>query len=513
MATLSFGDTVDLMIVGGGINGTGIARDAAGRGLSVILCEQDDLASATSSASSKLIHGGLRYLEHYAFRLVREALSERETLLANAPHIIRPLQFVLPHDSNARPAWLIRAGLFLYDHLGNRGRLPGSSAIDLRSAMVGAPLCAKFRRGFTYADCWVDDARLVVLNARDAADWGAQILTRSRCLGARRESDHWVVSVRDQTTGNEAQFRTRVLVNAAGPWADQVYESMTGSRHAAALRLVKGSHIVVDRRYEGDHAYILQNSDGRVIFALPFEGRFTLIGTTDSFFDGDPSEARIGDDEVIYLCDAINRFFTAPLSPTDVVWSYAGVRPLYGDQPEDPSKLSRDYTLELNRGNGHEAPLLSVLGGKITTYRRLAEHAIAMLAPFMPRSTGAWTAAAPLPGGDIPDGNVERFAENLRRDRPWLATDLAVRLARSYGTRATTLLGEADSVTDLGHDFGAGLHEREVAYLARNEWAETADDILWRRSKLGLHVPASAHAELEQWLTKHPSDHHMSTLQ
>jgi glycerol-3-phosphate dehydrogenase len=510
---LSFGGTVDLMIVGGGINGTGIARDAAGRGLSVILCEQADLASATSSASSKLIHGGLRYLEHYEFRLVREALSERETLLNNAPHIIRPLQFVLPHDSNARSAWLIRAGLFLYDHLGNRGRLPGSRAIDLRSAPAGTPLCAKFRRGFTYADCWVDDARLVVLNARDAADRGAQILTRTACLGARRESDHWVVSVRDQKTGNEADIHAWVLVNAAGPWADPVYQSVTGSRLAPTPRLVKGSHIIVDRRYEGDHAYILQNQDGRVVFALPFEDRFTLIGTTDSFFDGDPSQVRINDDETIYLCDAFNRFFAAPLSPTDVVWSYAGVRPLYGEVPEDPSILSRDYTLDFDRGNGREAPLLSVLGGKITTYRRLAEHAMAMLAPFVPRSTSAWTATAALPGGDIPDGNMERFTENLRRERPWLPTGLAVRLARSYGTRAETLLGDADSATDLGHDFGAGLHEREVAYLTRYEWAETAEDILWRRSKLGLHVPTSAQAVLEQWLTKFLADHHMSTLQ
>lgn len=513
MATLSFGGTIDLMIIGGGINGTGIARDAAGRGLSVTLCEQDDLASATSSASSKLIHGGLRYLEHYAFRLVREALSERETLLRNAPHIIRPLQFVLPHDTNTRPAWLVRAGLFLYDYLGNRGRLPGSSAIDLRSAPEGAPFCAEFRRGFTYADCWVDDARLVVLNARDAADRGAQILTRTRCLGARRESDYWVVSMRDQKTGDEAEIHARILVNASGPWADPVYQSVTGGRHAPALRLVKGSHIVVDRRYDGNHAYILQNSDGRVVFALPFEGRFTLIGTTESFFDGDPSEVRINDDETIYLCDAFNRFFTAPLSPTDVVWSYAGVRPLYGNDPEDPSKLSRDYTLDLNRGNGREVPLLSVLGGKITTYRRLAEHAMAMLASYVPQASGAWTAAAPLPGGDIPDGNLERFAEGLRRDRPWLAIDLADRLARSYGTRAKTLLGDADSAADLGYAFGAGLYEREVAYLARNEWAETAEDILWRRSKLGLHVPASAQAELEQWLTRHPSVHPMSTLQ
>jgi glycerol-3-phosphate dehydrogenase len=513
MATLSFGDTVDLMIVGGGINGTGIARDAAGRGLSVILCEQDDLASATSSASSKLIHGGLRYLEHYEFRLVREALSERETLLTNAPHIIRPLQFVLPHDPKTRPAWFVRAGLFLYDHLGNRGRLPGSSAIDLRSTPAGAPLCDEFHRGFTYADCWVDDARLVVLNACDAADHGARILTRTRCLGARRESGLWVVTMRDQATGRECEIQARILVNAAGPWTDPVYDAATGSQHIPALRLVKGSHIVVERRYEGDHAYILQNSDGRVVFALPFEGRFTLIGTTDSFFEGDPSQVRIDDDEVVYLCDAFNRFFADPLLPADVVWSYAGVRPLYGDEPEDPSKLSRDYTLDLNCGNGHEAPLLSVLGGKITTYRRLAEQVMTMLAPFVPQASGAWTATTPLPGGDIPDGDVDRFAEELRQGRPWLTIDLAARLARSYGTRAETLLGDADSAADLGHDFGAGLHEREVAYLTRHEWAETAQDILWRRSKLGLHMSASAQAELEQWLTDHPSGHQTSTLQ
>lgn len=500
---MGFDDTVDLLIIGGGINGAGIARDAAGRGLSVVLCEQGDLASATSSASSKLIHGGLRYLEHYAFRLVRQALTEREILLANAPHIISPREFVLPHGAGARPAWMIRAGLFLYDHLAaNSGcrRLPASRAIDLRSAPVGAPLHATFHRGFVYTDCLVDDARLVVLNARGAADHGARILTRTRCLGARRDGDGWAVTVRRQTTGTDTVIRARILVNAAGPWADPVFEAATGARRSPTLRLVKGSHIVVNRRYEGSHAYILQNADGRVVFALPFEGQFTLIGTTDSFFNGDLSRVRVDDAETAYLCQAFNRFFAEPVSPADVVWSYAGVRPLHGDNGEDPSKLSRAYTLHLDGGDGDSAPLLSVLGGKITTYRRLAEQALAMLAPYTPEAGDPWTATAPLPGGDIPDGDMELFAEELRRRRPWLAASLAGRLARAYGTRVEALLGDAGSTAALGQDFGAGLHEREVSYLAREEWAETAEDVLWRRGKLGLHVPDQAIAALDAFL-------------
>lgn len=504
---MGFDGPVDLLIIGGGINGAGIARDAAGRGLSVVLCEQGDLASATSSASSKLIHGGLRYLEHYAFRLVREALSERDVLLANAPHLVRPLRFILPHDAGARPAWMIRAGLFLYDHMAGKSRLPTSNAVDLRTAPEGAPLRDEFHRGFAYTDCAVDDARLVVLNARGAADRGARILTRTCWLGAERQGDVWVATLRHQSTGNDSTVRARILVNAAGTWVDPVFETATGVRLSPAVHLVKGSHIVVDRRYDGDHAYILQNTDGRVVFALPFEGRFTLIGTTDTYYSGDRARVRIDEDETTYLCGAFNRFFSDPVSPADVVWSFAGVRPLHGDQSEDASKLSRDYTLHLD---GDGPPLLSVLGGKITTYRRLAEQVMTMLAPHTPGAGGAWTATAPLPGGDLPGGDVAGFAKALRRDRPWLAADMADRLARSYGSRAEALLGDAASIADLGEHFGAGLHEREVAYLVRHEWAETAEDILWRRSKLGLHAPDHTAPALDQWLASAAETHRTS---
>ena len=514
-SALRFDGTVDLLVIGGGINGAGIARDAAGRGLSVVLCEQGDLASATSSASSKLIHGGLRYLEHYAFRLVREALCEREVLLANAPHLIRPLRFVLPHDGSLRPAWMIRAGLLLYDRLGGRRQLPRSAAIDLATAPEGAPLQPHLRKGFVYSDCQVDDARLVVLNARGAADLGARIVTRTRCLSARRDGGTWTAVLRDERSGDTATLRARMLVNAAGPWADPVFEMAAGSRRKPPLRLVKGSHMVVARHYDGEHAYILQNSDRRVVFALPFEQGFTLIGTTDMAFEGDPAEVRADAAEIAYLCAAVNRFFHHPLTPADVVWCYAGVRPLEGDLADDPANISRDYSLDLDVGpTGKGAggvPLLSVLGGKITTYRKLAEHALARLAPFSAGDRGPWTATAPLPGGDLPAGNSpvgdpERYAARLQREHPWLAAGLAGRYARAYGTRTTALLGDARATGDLGQDFGAGLHEREVAYLAENEWAETAEDILWRRSKLGLRVTESAAAALDEWLAGAPGN-------
>ncbi len=491
-------DTVDLLIIGGGINGAGIARDAAGRGLSVVLCEQDDLASGTSSASSKMVHGGLRYLEHYAFRLVRKALTERETLMAVAPHLIEPMRFVLPHDSSLRPAWMIRAGLFLYDHLGARKRLPGCQSIDLRSAPEGAPLGDHLVKGFTYADCWVDDSRLVVLNALGAAELGATVLTRERCIAARRDGDAWAACLRD-LHGVETHIRARALVNAAGPWVDEVLgQTDVPSRREKTLRLVKGSHIVVDRRYQGGHAYILQNHDHRVIFALPFQGRFTLIGTTDIPYDGDPAEAAIEEDEIAYLCAAFNRSFAQPIGADDVVWSYAGVRPLYDDEAGDPSSVTRDYKLDLDGGD--EPPLVTVLGGKITTYRLLAEHAMSLLCPYFPGLGMDWTASAPLPGGEIPDADFDRFLEDLQRVRPWLSATLAHRLARAYGARVGELLGDAKGLDDLGHDFGAGLCEREVDYMIRNEWARTAEDILWRRSKLGLHCEAATEAALDAWL-------------
>ena len=493
-------DIVDLLVIGGGVNGAGIARDAAGRGLSVVLCEQADLASGTSSASSKMIHGGLRYLEHYAFGLVRKALSEREILLQIAPHLIEPMRFVLPHDASLRPAWMIRAGLFLYDHLGVRKRLPGSRSIDLRSTPEGAPLRDHLTKGFVYADCWVDDSRLVVLNALGAAELGATILTRSRCLSARRDGDAWEAVLRD-LHGAETRLRARALVNAAGPWVDGVLALTGGARgNRKALRLVKGSHIVVDRRYPGDQAYILQNHDRRVIFALPFQDRFTLIGTTDIPFHGDPSGVAVDDDEISYLCEAFNRSFAQTIGADDVVWSYAGVRPLYDDAADDPSAVTRDYRLDLDGGPGGGPPLVTVLGGKITTYRLLAEHAMSLLCPSFPGLGLDWTARAALPGGDLPDADFERFLDEFGKDHPWLPAALARRLARAYGTRAGGLLGDAQALGDLGRDFGAGLYERELDYLARHEWARTAEDILWRRSKLGLHCEAGTEAAIDAWL-------------
>ncbi len=491
-------ETVDLLIIGGGVNGAGIARDAAGRGLSVVLCEQADLASGTSSASSKLIHGGLRYLEHYAFAMVRKALSERETLLAVAPHLIEPMRFVLPHDASLRPAWMIRAGLFLYDHLGARKRLPGCRSIDLRSAPEGAPLSDHLVKGFTYADCWVDDSRLVVVNALGAAELGATVLTRNRCVSVMRDGNTWTATLND-AHGGETSLRARALVNAAGPWVDRVLDHTSGiQRRTSAIRMVKGSHIVVNRRYAGDHAYILQNHDRRVVFALPFQDRFTLIGTTDIPFDGDPAGAAIDEAETAYLCAAFNRSFAEAIGPNDVVWSYAGVRPLYDDDAGDPSAVTRDFKLALDGASG--PPLVTVLGGKITTYRLLAEQAMRLLCPYFPGLGLDWTANAPLPGGEIPEADFERFLDSFRKQRPWLPADLALRLARAYGARADRLLGDAASLTDLGHDFGAGLYEREVDYLSANEWARTGEDILWRRSKLGLHCGPGTEAALDAWL-------------
>ncbi len=496
---MSIGGTTDILVIGGGINGAGIARDAAGRGLSVVLCEQGDLANATSSASSKLIHGGLRYLEYYAFRLVREALAEREVLYENAPHIIFPIRFVLPHEKSLRPAWLIRAGLFLYDHLGGRRRLPGSHGIDLHADPEGAPLREEFGNGFVYSDCWVDDARLVVLNALDAAERGATILTRTRCLAARREDSLWRVRLQDARSGTEWAVDARILVNAAGPWVGKVLEDVVGIDRGQRPRLVKGSHVVVPRLYDGDHAYILQNDDRRVVFVIPYEGDYSLIGTTDVPFDGDPAEVRIDPAETAYLCAAVNRYFATPVSADDVVWSYSGVRPLYDDEAEDAAAVTRDYELDLDAGPG-QAPLLSVFGGKITTYRRLAEQALEHLAPYTPHAGNTWTANVPLPGGDIADADFATFLGEVRRTWPWLREDLARRYARAYGTRIETLLEGAHAPDHLGRDFGAGICEREVEYLVKNEWAMTSEDILWRRTKRGLRASAETVAALDDWL-------------
>jgi glycerol-3-phosphate dehydrogenase len=501
----SGGEIVDLLIVGGGINGAGIARDAAGRGLKVLLVEQDDLASATSSASTKLIHGGLRYLEYYEFRLVREALIEREVLLRNAPHIIRPLTFVLPHEHALRPAWLIRIGLFLYDHLGGRERLPSSRGLDLRREAAGKPLNPILAKGFSYADCWVDDARLVVLNALDACERGARILTRTRCTGAKRAGDLWEATIEDLSTHERRNVRARGLVNAAGPWVASFIDSALGLKRRQGLRLIKGSHIVVRRLFEGPQAYILQNADRRIVFAIPYERDFTLIGTTDLPYDGDPAAVQISAEEVDYLCQVINSHFVPQIKPADVVWTYAGVRPLHDDESENASAVTRDYVLELEEADGR-APLLSVFGGKITTYRKLAEHALEKLKPHFSKSGAAWTHAAPLPGGDIPDADFDRFVDGLRARWPWLPADLAQRYARAYGTRADRLLGGANGMNDLGLHFGNDLYSREVEYLIDKEWAMTAADVLWRRSKLGLHLAPATVGALEAWFGSRPSD-------
>ena len=494
MRTAAAGAAFDLAVIGGGINGCGIARDAAGRGLSVLLLEQGDLAGATSSASTKLIHGGLRYLEHYAFRLVREALTEREVLLRAAPHLIQPRRFVLPHHPGLRPWWMIRAGLFLYDHLGGRKILPGTRVVDLRHDPVGTPLQPRFTRAFAYSDCWADDARLVVLNARDAAARGASIRPRTRCVQARVADGMWALTLDD---GSEA--RARALVNASGPWVSQVLSAVVGQAAPSRVRMVKGSHIVVPRLFAHDHAYMLQNADGRICFAIPYEGDYTLIGTTDQDYRGDPADVAATPDDARYLCNAVNEYLALPVGPENVVWRFAGVRPLLDDGASKAQDATRDYVLQLHAPPG-APPLLSVFGGKLTTYRRLAEAALHRLAPAFPGMRGAWTADAALPGGDFAwdgfDALLRRFAERYG----FLPAAMQRRLLRAYGTLAFDLLGDADSLAALGRRFGADLYEREVGWLVQTEWARTADDILWRRGKLGLRMDAAGRHALAEHL-------------
>ncbi len=494
--------TYDLLIIGGGINGAGIARDATGRGLSVLLCEQNDLASSTSSSSTKLIHGGLRYLEHYEFRLVRESLMEREVLLALAPHIIWPLSFVLPHDPSLRPAWMVRLGLLLYDNLCWKRSLPASRRVRLDRDPVGRPLKTTLKQAFSYSDCWVDDARLVVLNALDAAERGATIVTRTRMLGARRVDGLWQAELEDLETGERRLVTARILVNAAGPWVTDVLQARAGVNSAHGLRLVKGSHIIVRRLYEGDHAYILQNDDRRIVFTIPYEQDFTLIGTTDVPFTDDPAKVEISDDETEYLLAAVARWFREPPTRSDIVRSYAGVRPLFDDATDNPSAVTRDYVLDL-QGDGDQAPILSVFGGKITTYRRLAEHALEKLLPYLPAGAAKqWTHGPALPGGDLPNGGFQAFLTEIGRRYPFLPPGQAKRLARAYGSRMHDLLKDATSLDDLGQDFGVGLREAEINYLMQREWAVSADDILWRRSKLGMHMTADQRDAVAAYLMK-----------
>jgi glycerol-3-phosphate dehydrogenase len=485
----------DLLVVGGGINGTGIARDAAGRGFSVLLCEQDDLAAHTSSASTKLIHGGLRYLEGFHFALVRKALQEREVLLASAPHIMWPLRFVMPHDSHLRPMWMIRAGLFLYDNLARRRRLAASAPLDLRHHPAGTPLEARYTRGFIYSDGWTDDARLVVLNARDAVEHGATVLTRTRCRKIELRERVWNAHL--VSSAGERHVTARAVVNATGPWVSRFLSEATPARSERHVRLVKGSHIVVPRLFTHRFAYIFQNIDRRIVFAIPYEDEFTLVGTTDVDYHGEPGKVRIDPDEVRYLCDTVNRYFARKVTAADVVWSYCGVRPLLDDKAGDPSSVTRDYKLELER---EDAPLLSVFGGKITTYRRLAETAVDQIALALGRRATPWTATALLPGGDLPGGSPARFLRSVERRYPWLPANLRTRYSHSYGTRIERVVGDARGLADLGVEVLPQLYQREIEYLQREEWAQTAEDILWRRSKLGLHLPADAAATLSRWL-------------
>jgi len=492
----------DLAIVGGGINGAGIARDAAGRGLRTLLVEKDDLASHTSSWSTKLIHGGLRYLEYYEFRLVAEALAEREVLLRAAPQIISPLQFVLPHEPHLRPAWMIRAGLFLYDHLGGRKSLPSSFGVaDLAASKWGAGLKSTFHHGFVYSDARVDDARLVVFNAISAREKGADIRTHTKLTAARRESGVWRITLQD-ASGETQEVNARALVNAAGPWVKQVQDEVSAEPTLASVRHVKGSHIVVPRVHQEDHAYILQNSDHRIIFVIPYQGEFSLIGTTDITVE-EFEHPEITGDEIAYLCGIASAYLAKPITPADVVWTYSGVRPLYDDGSADPAAVTRDYVLKLDHHDG-AAPLLSIFGGKITTFRRLAEQALRELAPFFPEMKGPWTRTEPLPGGDMVKSDLIAFERDLRARYASVDPRLLGALARRHGTRSSRILGSARTVAELGPHFGAMLFAAEIDYLIAQEWATSAEDILWRRTKCGLHMSVSEREAVSQYLRERP---------
>ena len=488
----------DLLVVGGGINGAGVARDAAGRGYKLLLVEQDDLAAHTSSASTKLIHGGLRYLEYGEFRLVRESLVERERLWGMAPHIIRPLRFVMPQASSPRPAWMVRLGLFLYDHIGGRKTLPATRTISLGRSSCGDGLVNRNGRAFIYSDCWVDDSRLVVLNAMDAALRGADVRTRTRLLSARRDGASWRALIADGR--GEREVRANILVNAAGPWVSDVI-GRAGLDSSRTVRLVKGSHIIVPRLYDGDHAFTLQNPDRRIVFAIPYQDDYTLIGTTEEYWSGPPGKATISDAESSYLLETANRYFARPITRADVRWSYSGIRPLYDDKAGRASAVTRDYVLDLD---DHGPPLLSIFGGKITTYRRLAEQALDLLGRQGENRRAAWTAGATLPGGDLPDHDIDGFERTLRQRYPALPQTLLHRLAHAYGTNAVRLLGSAQHITDLGEIFGSDLTQAEVDYLLNHEWARTTEDILYRRTKLGLRMSQDAVERLSRYLGSLP---------
>ena len=519
MASLGQPKVADLFIIGGGINGCGIARDAAGRGLSVVLAEQGDLAQATSSASTKLFHGGLRYLEYFEFRLVRESLEERETLLAAMPHISWPMRFVLPYHADMRfegdtptgrliaalmpwmkgrrPAWLIRLGLFLYDTLGGRKILPATRTLNLRDDPAGAPLQGRFAKAYEYSDCWIEDAKLVSLNARDAAERGAVILTRTRVISAERKGDLWHIVT--QGADGPQTHAARALVNVGGPWVKDIIRNVARINSTEGVRLVRGSHIVTKKLYDHDRCYFFQGTDGRIIFAIPYEQDFTLIGTTDKDHQGPPGDPICTEEERNYLCAFASQYFAKPVTAADVVWTYSGVRPLYNDGAASATAATRDYVLSLDE-NG--PPLLNVFGGKITTYRRLAEGALAKLSPNFPEAKAAWTARVPLAGGNFPVGDVGRLTDQLQQSHPYLTPYWAARLIRAYGVEAAVMLQGSRSAADLGRDFGATLTEVEVRWLMTHEFARAAADIVWRRTKLGLRLSLAQIAALEDFMAQ-----------
>ena len=514
MNTLPATPVYDLFVIGGGINGTGIAADAAGRGLSVMLCEQGDLAGATSSASSKLVHGGLRYLEHYEFRLVKEALAERETLLSIAPHLVWPLRFTLPHRPHLRPAWMIRSGLFLYDYLASRVTLPSSKGVRFSS---NSPLQGNMNKGFEYSDCWVDDARLVIHNALSAQQHLARIETRTRCISAVRLADQgvWQIVCEQVATGQRETIYARAVVNAAGPWVNKVFDqTLTEQKAPHGIRLIKGSHIVVKRFHEHDGAFILQNTDRRIVFVLPFQDDFSLIGTTDQEYQGDPAQVRIDQGEIDYLLNIVNEHFVSQLTEADIVHHYSGVRPLCDDESNDPSAITRDYTLELDSLED-SLPLLSIYGGKITTYRKLAESALRKLQPFFPNMGENWTAKQPLIGASTEYDSLDKILALLHSSYPQLPAKLLQRFSRSYGLLGLELLGGAQQVHELGQCFGADLYAQEVDYLMQHEWAQTPDDVLWRRTKLGLRFSDSEVKQLAGYMQarlQHAAQYGWTTL-
>ena len=492
----------DIVIIGGGINGCGIARDAAGRGLKVLICEKNDLGSATSSSSTKLIHGGLRYLETFQFRLVKEALQEREILLNLAPHIISEMRFILPHQQNLRPSWLIRIGLFLYDNLGSRKLLNKSKFIDLTNDVAGNVLKESYNKGFEYSDCWVDDSRLVILNAQDAHLKGAKVLPRTSCVNAVAKEGKWNLTLREDNNGNLIEIESKAIINATGPWSLDFLAKALNATKPNILRLVRGSHILVPKQFDHDKSYIFQNNDKRIIFAIPYEQSYTLIGTTDVEHKDGPDNIKISAEEIQYLCDAVNLYFKTKVQPTDILHSYSGVRPLLNDGAENAQTTTRDYSIELDLSN--EAPLLNVFGGKITTYRKLAEVALSRLNSIFNIPHGSWTSNAPLPGGDFKPYEFNDQKHKIHSSKPWLEKDLLGRLFSSYGTNLDIILNKVNNLQEMGQYFGAGLYECEINYLRRFEWAQTADDILWRRSKLGLVFSKSEYRSLEQWLKSHP---------